>query len=448
MGVDGFWKKMRFVKSVAITFGTKVSIVIIAIASSIITARWLGPAGKGIFAVLWVIVGLGVQFGNFGFHASNVYFTSRDKALVSKIASNSLWFGLTIGLLISGGVIYLYRINSNLFSNIPFTLLLITVILIPFKVLLLFFQNIFLGLQKILTYNSFELVERFSLLVVVALVLILFKQGLFKLMVFILIITGMVTAFFTIYTKRVIKFSFFNFDTEVFTSMFKYGSKVYLSCFFSFLVIRSDMLLVNYFRGASASGIYSIAANFAELLYLLPVTIGAMLFTKVSANIADDGTFTQRISRHTVLLMVIICILVALVCKPLILLMYGWQFAFSAIPLLWLLPGIFFLSLATIYNNDLAGRGYPPMIIYSTATGFILNFGLNLLFIPRYGITGAAITSSISYFVMFIIVLIYSMKITHSKIEKFLIPSSGEIKILFQEGRKRLKIGKNLVSGR
>jgi O-antigen/teichoic acid export membrane protein len=431
---------MRFVTTVAITFTSRVIIVSIGIASSIITARWLGPAGRGVFTVLWVIVGLGVQFGNFGFHASNVYFTARDKTLASKIASNSLWFGLTIGLLISAGIICLYRVNSNLFSSIPFALLLITVISIPFKILLLFFQNIFLGLQKILAYNSFELAERFSLLVVVALVLILFKQGLFKLMVFILIITGIVTTFFTIYMKKVIKFSFFDFDTEVFADMFKYGFKVYLSCFFSFLLIRSDMLLVNYFKGASASGIYSIAANFSELIYLLPVTVGAMLFPKVSANVVDYGTFTQKISRHTVFLMAATCILAALICKPLILLMYGKQFAFSATPLLWLLPGVFFLSLATIYNNDLAGRGYPPIIIYGTGTSFILNFGLNLLFIPRYGVTGAAITSSISYFVMFIILLRYSIKFTHSTIKEFLVPDRKEINVLLKRSTKWLRI--------
>jgi O-antigen/teichoic acid export membrane protein len=433
---------MRFVESVAITFTNRIIIVFIGIVSSIITARWLGPAGKGTLAVLWIIVGLGVQFGNFGFHSSNVYFIARDKILAPRIASNSLWFGLTIGLLISVGIICLYRVNSNLFSSIPFNLLLVTVILIPFKLLLLFFQNIFLGLQKLLAYNSFELAERSSLLVVLVLVLILLKQGLSELMVFILIITGILTAFFTIYTKRMIKFSFSSFDTQVFANTFRYGLKVYLACFFSFLVIRSDMILVNYFRGASASGIYSIAVNFSELLYLLPVTIGAMLFPKVSANIADDGIFTQKISRLTVLLMAIICILVAIVCRPLILLMYGRQFTFSAIPLLWLLPGIFFLSLATIYNNDLAGRGYPPVIIYATATAFILNFGLNLLFIPRYGITGAAITSSVSYFVMFIIVLSYSVKIMHSRAEKFLIPSFAEIRLLFQEGRKKLRAEK------
>jgi len=423
---------MRFVTTVAITFTSRIIIVFIGIASSIITARWLGPAGKGVFAILWVIVGLGVQFGNFGFHASNVYFTSRDKTIVSKMASNSLWSGLTIGLLISVGMICLYRVNSNLFSSIPFTLFLITVFSIPFKLLLLFFQNIFLGLQKILAYNFFELAERFSLLVVVALVLILFKQGLFKLMVFILIITGILATFFTIYTKKVTKFSFFDFDKEVFANMLKYGFKVYLSCFFSFLLIRSDMLLVNYFKGASASGIYSIAANFSELLYLLPVTIGAMLFPKVSANIADDGTFTQKTSRQTVFLMAIACILVALVCKPLILLLYGVQFAFSAIPLLWLLPGVFFLSLATIYNNDLAGRGYPPVIILANGIGFALNFGLNILFIPRYGIIGAAITSSISYFVMFIIVLVSIARFTDSSIWRFLSPGYAEIRALFQ----------------
>jgi O-antigen/teichoic acid export membrane protein len=419
---------MKFVESVAITFTSRIIIILIAIASSIITARWLGPAGKGTFAVLWVIVGLGVQFGNFGFHASNVYFTARHKEQVTKIASNSLWFGLIIGGIISFGIISLHRLNPNLFGSIPLILLLITVILIPLKLLLLFFQNIFLGLQKILTYNSFELVERFFLLAVVVLVLILFKQGLFKLMVCILMITGIVTAFFTIYIRRVTKFSLFHPDRGLFSKMFQYGFKAYFSSIFGFLIIRSDMLLVNYFKGASASGIYSIAANFSELLYLLPVTIGAMLFPKVSANITDNGTFTQKVSRQTVFLMTITCILVALVCKPLILLLYGVQFAFSAIPLLWLLPGVFFLSLATIYNNDLAGRGYPPVIIMATGIGFALNFSLNLLFIPRWGIIGAAITSSISYFVMFVIVLRYLLRTTRAPAKKFLILGRAEFR--------------------
>jgi len=431
---------MRFVTTVAITFTSRIIIVFIGIASSIITARWLGPVGKGTFAVLWIIVGLGVQFGNFGFHASNVYFTGKHKEQISKIASNSLWFALFIGMIISLGIISVYHIEPVLFSNISFPLLVVAVILIPFKLILYFFQHLFLGLQKILVYNSFELTERTFLFLVVAIVLVFFKRGIFPLMLFITLVIGILALFYIIYTHNVLNSSLLDSDVKLFGKMFKYGFKSYLACIFSFLIVRSDMLLVNYFKGASASGIYSIAANFSELLYLLPVTIGAMLFPKVSANITDNGTFTQKISRHTVFLMAATCILAALICKPLILLMYGKQFAFSAIPLLWLLPGVFFLSLATIYNNDLAGRGLPPIVFIAPGVGFILNFSLNLLFIPRHGITGAAITSSISYFVMFIILLIYSIKFTHSTIKEFLVPDRKEINVLLQRSKKWLKI--------
>lgn len=32
---------------------------------------------KGMFAVLWVIMGLGIQFGNFALQASSAYFTQK-----------------------------------------------------------------------------------------------------------------------------------------------------------------------------------------------------------------------------------------------------------------------------------------------------------------------------------------------------------------------------------
>ncbi|MFB0527753.1 MAG: polysaccharide biosynthesis C-terminal domain-containing protein [bacterium] len=426
---------MRFVESVAITFISRIIIVFVSVASSIIAARWLGPAGKGTLAVLWVIVGLGLQFGNFGFHASNVYFTSRNKKTVSNVASNSLCFGLIAGITISSGIIGVYLIKPGLFGNIPFLLVLVTIILIPFKLILYFFQHLFLGLKKVLTYNSFELAERISLLAIVVVVLVLLKERLFMLMLSISIISGVLTIFFIIYTKRVTNFNFFTFNTNLLKRMLGYGIKPYLANFFSFLLIRSDMILVNYFKGANSSGIYSIAVNFADLLYLLPITIGGILFPKISGNVNDDGTFTQKVSRHTVFLMGIICLLTALICKPLILLMYGKQFVFSVSPFLWLLPGIFFLSLVTIYNSDLAGRGYPPFIILASAIGFILNFSLNLFFIPQWGEIGAAITSSISYFVMFMIMLIYLIRFRHTTFKSLLFPSFSEIWNLFKYRR-------------
>ena len=65
-----------------------------------------------------------------------------------------------------------------------------------------------------------------------------------------------------------------------------------------------------------------------------------------------------------------------------------------------ILPGVLALSLESIFMNDLAGRGLPPVVIVVPGVGLALNLALNLVFIPRFGLSAAAAASSIAYGVM------------------------------------------------
>jgi len=76
----------------------------------------VSPEGKGMFAVLWVIMGLGIQFGNFGLHVSSAYFSAKDRLQASKIASISLWFGIMVVGIVSFGIIWMHILGPNLFS--------------------------------------------------------------------------------------------------------------------------------------------------------------------------------------------------------------------------------------------------------------------------------------------------------------------------------------------
>ena len=79
----------------------------------------------------------------------------------------------------------------------------------------------------------------------------------------------------------------------------------------------------------------------------------------------------------------------------------------AATALLWLLPGIFALGVNTIFMNFLAARGMPIIVVISPLAALVLNVLLNLYFIPRFGIDGAAMTSSIAYSAMLGVTLIY-----------------------------------------
>jgi O-antigen/teichoic acid export membrane protein len=179
--------------------------------------------------------------------------------------------------------------------------------------------------------------------------------------------------------------------------MLAYGLRSYLACFIAFLIIRSDMLLVNYFLGTAEAGVYSVAANLADLLLVFPTAVGTMLFPRISAEPTDRGALTAAACRHTAAFMVLLCVVAGATAQPVIHLLYGKAFGGAVFPFLLLLPGILALSLETIFMNDLAGRGLPPIVLVVPSVGLILNLALNLAFIPRFGLPAAAGSSSLAY---------------------------------------------------
>ena len=95
-----FWRRVRqsdFVYNTVSTFGTRLLLIGIGLITSVIIARILGPEGRGAYAAAMAVVGIGVQFGNLGLHASNTYYVSHDRTLLSQLVSNTLVISLGLG---------------------------------------------------------------------------------------------------------------------------------------------------------------------------------------------------------------------------------------------------------------------------------------------------------------------------------------------------------------
>jgi O-antigen/teichoic acid export membrane protein len=79
---------------------------------------------------------------------------------------------------------------------------------------------------------------------------------------------------------------------------------------------------------------------------------------------------------------------------------YGARFGSSVVAVRWLMPGAVMLGAQTVISNYIASRGRPRSVLVAWAVGAALGVGLNLLFIPAYGIAGAAAVSSLAYTVI------------------------------------------------
>ncbi len=388
-----------FLYEVSLTFGARVVGLCITILASVIAARALGPQGKGALAVVGLITSLAVQFGDLGLHASATYFAAHQPGALPRIAALSLWTGLGVGVFLSGVVLTVAWLFPGSLGEIPEGYLLISVAAVPFGLLSLYFQNLLLGMQRIMAFNVVDVAGKMVGLLATVLLLCLFHFGVWELLVAGLVISvgGSLVTMWVVFRAAPLSFSF---DRGLARDMVRYGMKVYLACLCAYLVIRIDLLMVNYFNGVSEAGIYSVAVAFADLLYMLPIAIGTILFPRIARDQAGESGLTLLACRFAALLMGVVCLMAALFARPIILIIYGATFAASVGPFLWLLPGVFVLSLEAIVANDLAGRGYPAVLVVYWCGGLVLNVGLNLILIPRWGATGAAVASTVTYAVL------------------------------------------------
>ena len=414
-------KPSKFSESVFLTLSARFIGIGCGLLSSIIIARILGPSGKGILAILTVLAGLILLFGNFGLPASNIYFIGKRKEILPQITNNSLWFGVIGGIFFSLFVYFVIIKYTTIFTNIftkdiPLLLVWITLLTIPFAFVASLFPNILLACKKFLSYNGIAIANSILSLIGIFLDLVIFKKGITELVIVTAVIGIVMSAIYLFSTVRQVQVKIkCSFSLDLFFQMSKYGIRSYLACLFGFLIIRADMFLVNYYLGTAATGIYSVDARFADLLCVLPSTVGLLLFSKIASS-NDKGEFTQKISRTTVILMLVVCSFAALLAKPLILFFYGDSFAQAIRPFFWLLPGIFFLGIGTIFMQDLAGRGLPPIVYIATAIALVVNIGMNIWLIPILKISGAAIASSVAYTLMAILTIGYFLKLTNKTV--------------------------------
>lgn len=175
-----------------------------------------------------------------------------------------------------------------------------------------------------------------------------------------------------------------------------------------FFNYRLDAFIVNVFLGAAAVGIYGAAVSLAEMLWYLPNAVSFVIFPKAAAATAEEmNRFTPRVFRLTLALTAAGAVALALLGGLLIRLIYGPAFAAAYLPLLVLLPGVVLLGGGKVLSNEMAGRGLVHYNSIISGLALILTVALDLLLIPRLGLSGAALASTAAYTVTFFIALLF-----------------------------------------
>jgi O-antigen/teichoic acid export membrane protein len=389
------------------TIAARAAVFVISFLTNIAIARTLGPTGRGEFAAALALSTLCVQLGNLGLHASNTYFVARSPEALNHLFGNTVSVTLAVSAAISAVIFILEAVLPGS-APVSGRVLVVSLFWIPFGLAYVLLQNLLLGLGRVAEYNWVEIASRTINMVGVlaaawlgaATVVNLFGAG--------LLAQAIAAGASALLLRRMMQQKP-SVSWPLFRSGLGYGVKAYLGAFFAFLVLKVDLLIITYMAGDQAAGYYSIAASLGEIVAMAPVVLGTLLFPRLAAmqDAAERWRLTKNAAWGTAAVMTVLAITGALAARPIVGTLFGWEFLPAAYPLVILLPGILALSVNVILMNHFAAEGMPWVTVYSPGIAAILNVILNLILVPRFGISGSSIASTISYSLMLCMSLLY-----------------------------------------
>jgi O-antigen/teichoic acid export membrane protein len=397
--------KGQFGQNVGATFVTQIIKLALGIANVAIIARFLGPEGKGMLALALLVPGMLGLFLSGGIEVANVYFAGSRRLDVPTLSANSVAFtilatiaglGVAIGLGAAGWL-------KVIVPGVPVWILLIAMLGFPINLVNGFFSTILQGLQRIVTLNLISLFNGFLTLILTLLLVVVLRFHLLGALIATLVSALSSLAVVVFFLRREGGVFIPRWKHSVVRSTLSFGLKGQIGNMLQFFNYRLDMFILNVFLGAANVGIYTVSVKLAELLWYLPNAVGFVIFPKAAASKPEEmNIFTPKVFLITLGLTALGGLGLTLVGRPVINIVFSSLFSAAYVPMLVLLPGVVLLGGAKVLTNEIAGRGYPHYNSANSGLALVITVVLDLFLIPRYGVLGAALASSIAYIVIFL----------------------------------------------
>lgn len=200
------------------------------------------------------------------------------------------------------------------------------------------------------------------------------------------------------------------------------------------LLELSDRVILVRYVTLEQLGLYSIGYLLASAVYLLGTTINngliPMVFRKISASEATAKDDIVRLSTYYAAAVCWAALGLVLLCKILLWVFTVPAFYGAAEIMPWVAAGMLMHALYLLPVNLLFAKGRTWAIGIATLTSGLANVALNLWWVPRFGIMGAALATVAGYALMLLLVWLsaqraYRLRYEYLRIGKLFIAAAA-----------------------
>jgi len=420
-----------FISNLLTIAGGQFGCIAIAAITEICFARLLGPAPRGLISLCLMSIAVGAMVGSLGSEVVVVVWISKFRGdYLSWFPAVMMWVVIGCVLAASTWAVLFWKVHPPFLRGITPELGSLVLWSIPTAVLFSVLMAMLVGEERFYLRSLVALVNRSAALLGFLAVILFMGRRAETAVIGYLIGLSFAVAMAILALRRFFRnaWQILRAQSQLVPTIL-FGIRGQAGTLASFFSYRLDVFVVNYFLDASHVGLYSLGVIISEALWQLPAIVAVALFPRTARTVGSGAEdFTCLILRQVALLTTAGALVIGIASPIAIPMIFGARFAPSVPVVWWILPGTVALALGKVTAADLSARGLINHLPISAVIGLVLTLILDFLLIPRWGIEGAALASSMAYLgsgVYLLAVLQRSLKTTWKTL---LVPSTAELR--------------------
>ncbi|MDD5331708.1 MAG: flippase [Candidatus Nanoarchaeia archaeon] len=192
-----------------------------------------------------------------------------------------------------------------------------------------------------------------------------------------------------------------------------YAIPLTIASIFLLIMVWTDTIMIGFFRTMSEVGIYNAVMPLSQLMHIFTTAFIALflpIITELFAknNLEEINQIYKTILKWVLIINLIILSLFLTFPSQILTILFGPEYSIGATSLMILSVGAFLYSFALISFQILIIFKETKRIMFISIAATLINIILNYLLIPRMGINGASIATSISFLIFSILIFLKS----------------------------------------
>ena len=409
---------MSFFRNLAGVLLTTAASAPIGLLTSVLLARFLSTDDRGFYALAMSFAALATMLFQFGWPTASIFRLRSAGSEPARVSGAALVFLGGVFAVVTFVVLLVEApLRERFLSGLPEVVLVLAALTLPMRALANGFGAIARGIDRFVYENGYALGLQLGNLLAVVIAVVWLGGALVELMwaltaVYALGVLGLMAL-----VVRATGLSF-SFGPDELRRSFRFGVKTHAMTLMGRLHERLDLFLLAYLLADPTQiAFFAIAKGGIQIIQLLPNSLGKVAYPQLAGLESEDAArFACALVRQGLLFMVPASLLLFAAAPFLLPFVYGEPYAASTLPFVLMLPGVVALGMDRVLSRYFTGTNQQRPNVVTRAISLVVNLVLNLLWIPQFGIAGAAAAALVSYAVDALLLIVVFLRMTDCSI--------------------------------